>query len=243
MIGRLRGRAGVKQRLRRLHAEPLCRECRKNGRVTPATVPDHIVPLAMGGTDTDDNVQCLCDDCHASKTSTEANAFAASNHPVWLEPSAIPLTIVSGPPASGKTTYIRENAGPNDIVIDLDGIMSRLRPGYTHWSNGLDTGLFNQAIRVRNAMLGSLKKESGKRAWFIVSAPTPGERAWWQRKLGGEVVLLHPGIEECKRRALERGTPNAVAGIDRWVRASREPWVPPESRPKKRQIGLDGWPE
>jgi hypothetical protein len=240
--GRIQGRAGQALRKTRLAREPLCRDCADNGLVTEATTPDHILPLAWGGTDTDDNIQCLCEECHARKTASEANSYAALNHPDWLEPSAIPLTIVSGPPASGKTTYLQENARPGDVVIDLDGIMRRLRPTYTHWSGGLNKTLFNRAIRERNTMLGRLKGESGKRAWFIVSAPTQAERNWWQSKLGGEIVLLHPGTEECKRRALERGTPQAVAGIDRWERASKQPWQAPQVRDAKPTIGVDGWP-
>ena len=242
MAERIRGRAGVKLRLKRLAAEPLCRDCKAKGIDRLATTPDHIIPLAAGGTDDDSNIQCLCDECHKAKTATENNAFAAANHPTWLEPSAIPLTIVSGPPASGKTTYIKDNAKPGDIVIDLDSIMTSLRPGYTHWSGALDSGLFNQAIRQRNAMLAQLKRETGERAWFIISAPTEAERSWWAKKLGGKTLLLHPGIDECKRRALDRGTPQAVDGIDRWNKASRMPWKAPEERPAKRQIGLDGWP-
>jgi hypothetical protein len=240
--GRIQGRAGMELRKRRLAQEPLCRHCAERGITTGATTPDHILPLSMGGTDTDDNIQCLCDDCHNAKTASEANGYAAANHPDWLGPSAIPLTIVSGPPASGKTTYLKDKARPGDIVVDLDGIMRRLRPTYTHWSGALDKGLFNRAIRERNTMLGRLKNESGKRAWFIISAPTQAERDWWQGKLGGEVVLLHPGVEECKRRAIERGTPSAIAGIDRWERASRQPWQAPKAAKAKQQIGPDGWP-
>lgn len=65
---RTRGRRGVELRQRRLAAEPLCRHCRAEGRVTQATVPDHIIPLARGGSDDDDNIQCLCGPCHAIKT-------------------------------------------------------------------------------------------------------------------------------------------------------------------------------
>jgi len=120
--------------------------------------------------------------------------------------------------------------------------MTSLRPGYQHWQGALDKGLFNQAIRQRNAMLGNLKREQGKAAWFIISAPTKVERDWWQGKLGGTIELLHPGVEECKRRAIERGTPNAIAGIGRWERASRTPWSPPQARRVKQEIGTDGWP-
>jgi 5-methylcytosine-specific restriction endonuclease McrA len=36
--------------------------------VTASTVPDHIVPLAKGGTDDEGNIQCLCGPCHDIKT-------------------------------------------------------------------------------------------------------------------------------------------------------------------------------
>ncbi len=38
------------------------------GRITPATVPDHIIPLTKGGPDTDDNIRCLCGPCHDTRT-------------------------------------------------------------------------------------------------------------------------------------------------------------------------------
>lgn len=65
---RIRGRKGQALRLARLRAEPLCRMCKARGRVTAAIVPDHIVPLAKGGTEDDSNIQCLCGPCHYDKT-------------------------------------------------------------------------------------------------------------------------------------------------------------------------------
>lgn len=240
---RLRGRRGVVQRRRRLAAEPLCRHCREKGRVTQATVPDHVIPLALGGSDDDDNIQCLCEACHAIKTAAEGAASGgAANHPDWLKPSAIPLTIVSGPPCSGKSTHVEQHARPIDEVIDLDRIFAEIRPGYRHWSGMLDRDTFNTAIRVRNARLGALVQRREGRAYFIVSAPSEAERRWWQGKLGGTVLLLDPGADECRRRALARGTPAAIAGIEDWLRAARLPWSPPRSRPARAAIGEDGWP-
>jgi 5-methylcytosine-specific restriction protein A len=71
MAERLRGRAAVAQRTRRLAAEPLCRRCAEAGRVTAATVPDHIIALVNGGTDDDGNIQCLCEPCHRTKTAED----------------------------------------------------------------------------------------------------------------------------------------------------------------------------
>ena len=65
---RLRGRAGQRQRLRRLRDEPMCRDCKAKGFVTQATEVDHIKPLAQGGSDDDDNCRSLCSACHLDRT-------------------------------------------------------------------------------------------------------------------------------------------------------------------------------
>ena len=68
---RIRGRKGQELRKRRLAAEPLCRDCKAKGIIRPATVPDHIIPLARGGKDTDDNIRCLCHPCHRKRTAEQ----------------------------------------------------------------------------------------------------------------------------------------------------------------------------
>jgi 5-methylcytosine-specific restriction protein A len=58
---RLRGRAGVAQRKRRLaRTDGLCEMCEAEGLVTLATVVNHKVPLARGGEDIDSNTENLC---------------------------------------------------------------------------------------------------------------------------------------------------------------------------------------
>lgn len=69
MAERLRGRAGQKQRDRRLkRTNYLCEHCLKEGRSIRADVVDHIHPLALGGSDEDLNTQNLCDAHHDRKT-------------------------------------------------------------------------------------------------------------------------------------------------------------------------------
>lgn len=74
---RLRGRAGVERRERYLRNHPLCVHCAREGRATPATVVDHVEPLADGGVDNETNFQSLCADHHDIKTAAEATARAA----------------------------------------------------------------------------------------------------------------------------------------------------------------------
>jgi 5-methylcytosine-specific restriction enzyme A len=49
----------------------LCVHCWALGRVEVAVEVDHIVPLCMGGFDSDDNKQSLCRSCHQSKSADE----------------------------------------------------------------------------------------------------------------------------------------------------------------------------
>jgi 5-methylcytosine-specific restriction endonuclease McrA len=66
------GRKLQLQRAALFAREPLCRECIKYGRISEAVIRDHIVPLAEGGSDDDDNIQPLCRACSDAKTATES---------------------------------------------------------------------------------------------------------------------------------------------------------------------------
>jgi 5-methylcytosine-specific restriction protein A len=70
---RLRGRAAVNRRARWLELHPLCVECEKEGKVSAATVVDHVTPLWKGGADSyETNGQSLCVDHHDEKSKIEA---------------------------------------------------------------------------------------------------------------------------------------------------------------------------
>ncbi|MDF1506430.1 HNH endonuclease signature motif containing protein, partial [Roseisolibacter sp. H3M3-2] len=69
---RLRGRAGQRQRLRRLkRTNGLCEMCTDEGRVEEAKFVDHIVPLAKGGEDVDSNTRNLCGPHHREVTAEQ----------------------------------------------------------------------------------------------------------------------------------------------------------------------------
>lgn len=239
---RVRGRQGAAMRVRRVEANPICAECAALGLVEPTTEIDHIVPIAFGGTDTDDNVQGLCTPCHAAKSALEqAGQEAGATHPTWLKPSRVPVVIVCGPPAAGKSTWVDEASGRNDLVIDVDRILARLNGGQAHQVGGRHLG---QAIRARNIMLADLARTDATRAWFITSAPTAAERQWWSDQLGGAsrciIRVMDPGQQECARRAIARGTPHHVPVIAAWHLNSRKPWLPPKARAPRPETGADG---
>lgn len=82
-VKRTTGRRLQRDRDALFRREPLCRECSKHGYTTLATIRDHIVSLAEGGTDDDNNVQPLCQACSDAKTAAESARGVES-----LEPSA-----------------------------------------------------------------------------------------------------------------------------------------------------------
>lgn len=64
----------VWKKVRRLQLadEPLCEQCRREGRWTRATIADHVKPIAQGGALLDlANLQSLCQQCHSRKTTRE----------------------------------------------------------------------------------------------------------------------------------------------------------------------------
>ena len=58
-----------------LQGSPLCAACDAVGLVTLAQMVDHIKPVRLGGEFWDtENLQPLCNSCHASKSAKERNA-------------------------------------------------------------------------------------------------------------------------------------------------------------------------
>jgi len=68
---RLRGTTWTNIRVRILRRDPLCVHCRAKGITTATAEIDHKVPLHLGGSDADENLQGLCVECHQAKTAEE----------------------------------------------------------------------------------------------------------------------------------------------------------------------------
>lgn len=61
-----------------LQEEPLCRDCRNEGRVTAAEMVDHIKPIRQGGDPFDDaNLQSLCWSHHSAKSIREGSRYGS----------------------------------------------------------------------------------------------------------------------------------------------------------------------
>jgi len=74
-------------RLLQLQLEPLCRKCRTLGKLSPAAVVDHIIAIADGGNELEqNNLQSLCTSCHNEKTRREGAIKTLQVSPSFASP-------------------------------------------------------------------------------------------------------------------------------------------------------------
>ena len=115
-----------------------------------------------------------------------------------------------GAPCSGKSTYVREQAKGEDIIVDMDRIALSLAVE--------GTAEFEYSERIRNIarqarpaiIKGALLAAQGERrlgVWIIHTDPSPQDRQMY-RAMNAQFVELDPGKDVCLARAKERPQPN-----------------------------------
>jgi predicted transcriptional regulator len=128
------------------------------------------------------------------------------------------LTVVTGPPCAGKSTYIRQHAMPDDIVIDFDQIAQALGSQVTH---GHSPHIAAVAAEARHAAIKEAigQHQAGRRVW--IADTSPGERRRWQyRNAGARIITCTAEPAELHRRASENRPASWHAAIDQWMAES-----------------------
>ncbi|AUD65398.1 hypothetical protein BK011_06730 [Tenericutes bacterium MZ-XQ] len=170
----------------------VCNRCHKVFTDTSQLEVHHIKHLK--GSDYDDyskslnkdNVEVICHKCH----NEEHGRFITHKE----------VILVFGPPLSGKTTYVKENKGYSDIVVDLDKLQEAitLMPTYQEVP-AVKRNLFS----VRDLLLDHIKTRYGKwkTAWIISGYPNTFDRDRIINDLQVDAVILMDATqEECLNR-------------------------------------------
>ena len=115
------------------------------------------------------------------------------------------IRTVCGPPGAGKSTYVADHAGPEDLVVDLDEIRTRYSDRET-------------AASVRSLMERTARDYQRGDVWIIRTLADPADRHDHAARVGAdEVIVLATPAQEATRRAQERdGTTDLVEPITRW---------------------------
>lgn len=119
------------------------------------------------------------------------------------------LHIITGAPCSGKSTYVREHAAPDDVRIDFDAMATALGSSTPHGSKG----------RVRGATFAARKAA----IYWLLANDTPDSDSWiihsspadWQKAAytdaGAEFVEMTTDLETCLARAEADERPDGEA--------------------------------
>lgn len=196
-------------RVRFLRSNPLCADCASRDRIVMATRVDHDQAhrgdMALFWDQS--NWRPMCEICHNRKAAAENTGnMMVSHRPKWIEHSVIPVTLVAGCHAAGKTKFINERAGSRDLVIDLPQIVADVSgfPIYTAHQSFLGI-----AVAKRNNLLSQLSSVSTARrydhCYFSQAIPEAKVRNWWASTLGSKSVVIMASEETCVERVLESG--------------------------------------
>lgn len=190
---------------------------------------DHVMTIALQpGLRLDPaNLRSFCHSHHSQRTAREqsfgraAQPERGSRHPSWLRPAVVPLVVVCGPPAAGKSQHIAERTAADHLVLDIADITARVSgfPIYAAPSSWSDA-----ALRWRNSRLALLSYvHRWPCAWVVVSEPRAHWRRWWREHVGAStVVVLETDEATCIERieSDDRRSPAArsihVEAVRRW---------------------------
>ena len=137
------------------------------------------------------------------------------------------IRVITGPPASGKTTYVRENAQPGDYIIDMDYLAEAMWLRNTDELHDYPDDLRIIARHARrgavNAALEVAQLQIGVNLWIIDTAPGEFMRQRY-KAANAKMIELDPGKEECLRRLKERNPktyPRLRLVVNEWYQSKR----------------------
>lgn len=175
-----------------------------------ASVPDHwpetraeLVTRGVTDPDAEHRLRALCKPCH--------DRYGLSDHRGKKLLLNELVTIVAGPPCSGKNTYVEQHAEPGDTVVDYDQIMADLTGRSLHQH---DEARVEQAMAERDRQIGLLLS-TAQRGWIITASPYAAARHAYRCST---VVVLLPGQATCLQRAATARPPAWQDYIRAWHR-------------------------
>lgn len=123
------------------------------------------------------------------------------------------LIVVTGPPAAGKTTYIREHAKPGDIRIDLDHLANTLA-GTSVDNHEHAPHILTVAKAARQAAIDAATKQDCT-VWLIHTKPTAKQLNDYQA-MGAVIHEIDPGKDTVMKRCKQERPKGSLIAAAKW---------------------------
>lgn len=128
------------------------------------------------------------------------------------------LTVVIGPPAAGKSTWVLERAKPTDVVVDYDRLAVALTgTGGAMHDHAAPVVAVAKAVRAA-AIEAALRQIHVTDVYVIHSNPGQQRMAEY-RAMGANVVTVDPGRDVVRQRCKSERPQRMFAAIDEWYRS------------------------
>jgi hypothetical protein len=136
------------------------------------------------------------------------------------------LILVTGPPASGKSTWVRSKAKPGDIVIDYDQLANALTaPGAHPYDH--PKVLRNVASRARAAAITEALKHTADVDVYVIHTLPSTEALNRYTEHDAQLITIDPGRDVVMRRIAEQRPPSMRSVAERWYSSFAHTQQPP----------------
>jgi predicted kinase len=131
------------------------------------------------------------------------------------------LYVITGPPAAGKSSYIKARAKASDIVIDLDLMAQAMAgPGADHHAHG--DVLMKVVHRARFAALTEAYQHLDTTDVYVIHTQPSTKAMAKYKRLKARIVVVDPGQAIVMKRIETMRQPGMKAVATRWYRARRQ---------------------
>lgn len=147
----------------------------------------------------EDNIEVLHFKCHNQRHQRFGYNKTSTHRPVKKH-----VYIVYGSPLAGKSTWVRDVANKDDLVVDLDSIwqMISINPKYEK-----PAALKSTVFDMRDHMYDIIRYRSGNwmNAYIITGGALRGDRERLKQRVGADdFIFIDTDKETCIKRVQER---------------------------------------
>ena len=136
------------------------------------------------------------------------------------------LNVVIGPPASGKSTYVKQHARPGDIIIDYDALANTLA-GVEPANHQHPQHIKNVTKAARQAAIDTAIKQDAT-TWLIHSNPAQSTLDRYKEQ-GATIHTIDPGKDVVMHRCKHERPPSMLKIAAAWY-AKRDKRPSPNER-------------